>query len=154
MGRKYTDAQKREMVRRYIAGETLKAIATDIGCSIATVSDYVNKHFRGELVLEDNTERNDTMTEMNTGEKNIETKEKPAAAATATDVKQNVSKYSCYLYNNTESAFCQALLTQIMELADDIVIALGQADSVEAAQHAGMIKGLAVALEKALLRNK
>lgn len=72
----------------------------------------------------------------------------PAAAATATDEKQNVSKYSSYLYNNTESAFCQALLTQIVELADDIVTALGQADSVEAAQHAGMIKGLAVALRK------
>lgn len=81
-GKRYTDAQKREMVRRYIGGETLKAIATDIGCSIATVSDYVNKHFRGELVLEDNHERNDTMN----NEKITETKETPAAAATATDL--------------------------------------------------------------------
>lgn len=72
----------------------------------------------------------------------------PAAAATATDGKLNVSKYSSFLYNNTESAFCQALLTQIVELADDVVTALEQADSVEAAQHAGMIKGLAVALGK------
>lgn len=70
----------------------------------------------------------------------------PAAAATATDEKPNVSKYSSYLYDSTEKQFCQALLTQILELADDIVTALGQADSVEAAQHAGMIKGLAVAL--------
>lgn len=148
--KRYTDAQKREMVRRYIAGETLKAIANDIGCSIATVSDYVNKHFRGELALEDNHERNDTVSDMtmtNEG-KIVVKKETPAAAATATDEKPNASKYSSYLYDSTEKQFCQALLTQIMELADDIVTALGQADSVEAAQHAGMIKGLAVALGK------
>lgn len=147
--KRYTDAQKREMVRRYIGGETLKAIANDIGCSIATVSDYVNKHFRGELVLEDNTERNDTM---DIEEKNIETKETTAAVGAATVVKENLAlterPKSPYTYDNTEAAFCQALLTQILELADDIVIALGQADSVEAAQHAGMIKGLAVALGK------
>lgn len=146
--RKYTDAQKREMVRRYIAGETLKAIANDIGCSIPTVSDYVNKHFRGEFVL-DNHERNDTMN----NEKITETKETPAAAATATDeVKQNdSSKYSCYLNNSTESGFCQAMLIQILELADDIIN--DDAADAEIAGYAGMIKGLATAMREVFTNN-
>lgn len=146
--RKYTDAQKREMVRRYIAGETLKAIATDIGCSIATVSDYVNKHFRGEFVLDDH-ERNDTMN----NEKTTETKETPAAAATATDeVKQNdSSKYSCYLNNSTESGFCQAMLIQILELADDIIA--DESTDAEVAGYAGKIGGLAMAIREVFTNN-
>ncbi len=150
MGRKYTDAQKREMVRRYIAGETLKAIANDIGCSIATVSDYVNKHFRGELVLEDNHERNDTMTEMNTGEKTTATKETPAAAATATDSKTSADNTKSYTYDYTsERQFCQVMLTTIIELADDIIA--DESADAEVAGYAGKIGGLAMALEKALL---
>ena len=146
-GRRYTDAQKREMVRRYIGGETLKAIANDIGCSIVTVSDTVNKHFRGELVLEDNHERNDTM---DIEEKNIETKETPAAAATATDEKLNVSKYSSYLYDSTEKQFCQALLTTICELADDII---STTEDVEVAGYAGKIGGLAMAIREVFTNN-
>lgn len=141
--RKYTDDQYREIVQRYVDGETMKAIASDMGCSTCTVWKTVNKHFRGELVLDDH-ERNDTMN----NEKTTETKETPAAAATATDEKLNVSKYSSYLYNNTESAFCQALLTQIVELADDIIN--DDAADAEIAGYAGMIKGLAVAMKEVM----
>ena len=147
--RKYTDDQYRVIVRRYIAGVTMKAIASDMGCSTCTVWKIVNKHFRGELVLEDNHERNDTMN----NEKTTETKETPAAAATATDeVKQNdSSKYSCYLNNSTESGFCQAMLIQIIELADDIIN--DDAADAEIAGYAGMIKGLAAAMREVFTNN-
>ncbi|MBR1723416.1 MAG: hypothetical protein IJ723_00105 [Ruminococcus sp.] len=74
----------------------------------------------------------------------------PAAAATATDeVKQNVSsKYSCYLNNTTESQFCQAMLINIIELADDIIN--DEVSDAEIAGYAGMIKGLATALREVL----
>lgn len=146
--RKYTDDQYREIVQRYVDGETMKAIASDMGCSTCTVWKIVNKHFRGELVLDDH-ERNDTMN----NEKTTETKETPAAAATATDeVKQNdSSKYSCYLNNNTESGFCQALLTQIIELADDIIA--DESTDAEVAGYAGKIGGLAMAIREVFTNN-
>lgn len=146
-GRKYTDDQKREMVQRYIDGETMKAIAQDIGCSIPTVSDTVNKHFRGELraTSEDKTERNDTMSE------NIEVKETTAAVGAATDeLKNNIetASKSPYSYDTTYGEFCQAMLVQIIELADDIISDDG-ADA-EIAGYAGMIKGLAAAMREVL----
>lgn len=151
MGRKFTDEQYREMVQRYIDGETMKAIATDIGCSIPTVSDTVNKHFRGELraTSEDKTERNDTM---NIEEKTTEVKETTAAAGTATDeLKNNIetASKSPYSYDTTYGEFCQAMLVQIIELADDIIGDDG-ADS-EVSGYAGVIKGLAVAMREILI---
>ena len=134
--KRYTEEIRAEAVRRYMAGESSPKIAADIGCMPGTVMDWVNRSF------EHNTKRSDDKME-NT------TKETPAAAATATDGKQNVSKYSCYLYNNTESAFCQALLTQIVELADDIIA--DESTDIVGAGYAGKIGGLAMALEKALL---
>ncbi len=73
----------------------------------------------------------------------------PAAAATATDEKPNVSKYSSYLYDSTEKEFCQAMLVGILELADDILNA-GCLDN-ETAGYAGEIKGRAYALKFVLL---
>lgn len=75
----------------------------------------------------------------------------PAAAATATDEKPNVSKYSSYLYCTTEQHTCQVFLNSIIELADDII----GSDSTEreAASFAGQIKGFAFAL-RTLLCNK
>lgn len=149
-GRKYTDAQRREMVQRYIDGETMKAIAQDIGCSIPTVSDTVNKHFRGELRATSKTERNDTMT-TEKKEKTTEVKETTAAAGTATDGKDKdvTSTYDPYTYNYTaEMKFCQGLLVQIIELAEDIIGDDG-ADA-EVSGYAGVIKGLAVAMREVL----
>jgi len=139
--KRYTEEIRAEAVRRYMAGESSPKIAADIGCTPCTVMDWVNRSF------EHNTKRSDDKMEN-------ATKETPAAVGAATDVHKNnieTASKSRYHYDNTEAAFCQALLTTICELTDDIVTALGQADSVEAAQHAGMIKGLAMALEKALL---
>ena len=75
----------------------------------------------------------------------------PAAAATATDEKPNVSKYSGYLYCTTEQHTCQVFLNSIIELADDII----GSDSTEReeAGYAGQIKGFAFAL-RTLLCNK
>lgn len=73
---------------------------------------------------------------------------KPAAAATATDKKLNVSKYSSYLYNNTESAFCQVMLAGILELADDIIG--DDTTDADVAGYAGEIKGRAYALKVVL----
>lgn len=73
---------------------------------------------------------------------------KPAAAATATDEKLNVSKYSSYLYDSTEKEFCQAMLAGIIELVDDILKDYNL-DS-ETAGYAGEIKGRAYALKYVL----
>lgn len=79
-----------------------------------------------------------------------ENKKPPAAVGAATDERDNDRK-SLYTYDYTsELAFCQALLVQVIELADDVVIALEEADAVEAAQHVGMIQGLATALREVL----
>lgn len=131
----YSDEVKAEAVRRYMAGESSPKIAADIGCMPGTVMDWVNRSF------EHNTKRSDDKME-NT------TKETPAAAATATDEKPNVSKYSSYLYDSTESAFCQALLTQIVELADDIIA--DESTDIVGAGYAGKISGLAYALKEVL----
>ncbi len=70
---------------------------------------------------------------------------KPAAAATATDEKLNVSKYSSYLYDSTEKEFCQVMLAGILELADDIIA--DENTDAEVAGYAGQIKGRAYALK-------
>jgi transposase-like protein len=136
--KRYTEEVKAEAVRRYMAGESSPKIAADIGCMPGTVMDWVNRSF------EHNTKRSDDKME-NT------VKETPAAAATATDVKQNVSKYSSYLYCTTEQHTCQVFLNSIIELADDII----GSDSTEReeASFAGQIKGFAFAL-RTLLCNK
>lgn len=75
----------------------------------------------------------------------------PAAVGAATDVHKNnieTASKSRYHYYNTEAAFCQALLTTICELADDI-ISDDSADA-EVAGYAGTIKGLAYALKEVL----
>lgn len=142
--KRYTEEIKAEAVRRYMAGESSPKIAADIGCTSCTVMDWVNKRF---TTPETPKRSEDTMIEE---KKEMTVKETPAAAATATDeVKQNdSSKYSCYHNNSTESGFCQALLTQIIELVDDI-ISDDSADA-EVAGYAGMIKGLAYALKEVL----
>jgi len=79
------------------------------------------------------------------------TKETPAAVGAATDVHKNnieTASKSRYHYDNTEAAFCQALLTTICELADDI-ISDDSADA-EVAGYAGKIGGLATAMRKVL----
>jgi transposase-like protein len=133
--KRYTEEVKAEAVRRYMAGESSPKIAADIGCMPGTVMDWVNRSF------EHNTKRSDDKME-NT------TKETPAAAATATDEKPNVSKYSSYLYDSTQSQFCQVMINTIIELADDI-ISDDSADA-EVAGYAGTIKGLAYALKEVL----
>lgn len=72
----------------------------------------------------------------------------PAAAATATDEKPNVSKYSSYLNDSTEKQFCQVMLAGILELADDIIA--DESTDAEVAGYAGVIKGRAYALKVAL----
>lgn len=69
----------------------------------------------------------------------------PAAAATATDEKPNVSKYSSYLNDSTEKQFCQVMLAGILELADDIIA--DESTDAEVAGYAGEIKGRAYALK-------
>lgn len=71
-----------------------------------------------------------------------------AAAATATDKKLNVSKYSSYLNDSTEKQFCQVMLAGILELADDIIA--DESTDAEVAGYAGEIKGRAYALKVAL----
>lgn len=73
---------------------------------------------------------------------------KSAAAATATDEKPNVSKYSSYLNDSTEKQFCQVMLAGILELADDIIA--DESTDAEVAGYAGEIKGRAYALKVAL----
>jgi len=142
--KRYTEDVKAEAVRRYMAGESSPKIAADIGCTSCTVMDWVNRSF------EHNTKRSeDTMIEEKVEKVEMTVKETPAAAATATDEKLNVSKYSSYLNDSTEKEFCQALLTTICELADDIIA--DESTDAEVAGYAGKIGGLAMALEKALL---
>lgn len=139
--KRYTEEVKAEAVRRYMAGESSPKIAADIGCTPCTVMDWVNRSF------EHNTKRSDDKME-NT------TKETPAAVGAATDVHKNnieTASKSRYHYDNTEAAFCQALLTTICELADDIIA--DESTDAEVAGYAGQIKGFAYALRK-LLCNK
>lgn len=75
-------------------------------------------------------------------------KESSAAVGAATDGKQNVSKYSSYLYDSTEKEFCQVMLAGICELADDIIA--DESTDAEVAGYAGEIKGRAYALKVAL----
>ena len=70
---------------------------------------------------------------------------KPAAAATATDEKLNMSKYSSYLNDSTEKKFCQVMLAGILELADDIIG--DESTDADVAGYAGEIKGRAYALK-------
>ena len=71
-----------------------------------------------------------------------------AAAGTATDVEsigyETGNKKSRYLYDNTEAAFCQALITEIDLCAREIYD--NTTDNESAAYHAGKIQGLVYAL--------
>ena len=71
-----------------------------------------------------------------------------AAAGTATDVEsigyETGNKKSRYLYDNTEAAFCQALITEIDESAEHIRDNAFDQDT--AAYYAGKIQGLVYAL--------
>lgn len=70
---------------------------------------------------------------------------KSAAAATATDEKLNMSKYSSYLNDSTEKQFCQVMLAGILESADDIIA--DESTDADVAGYAGEIKGRAYALK-------
>ena len=134
--KRYTEQVKAEAVRRYMAGESSPKIAADIGCTSCTVMDWVNRSF------EHNTKRSDDKME-NT------TKETPAAAATATDSKTSADNTKSYTYDYTsERQFCQALLTTICELADDIIS--DDSTDAEVAGYAGKIGGLAQAAREVL----
>ena len=143
--KRYTDEVKAEAVRRYMAGESSPKIAADIGCTVVTVMKWVNKSFTTPEKPETPKRSEDTMIEENAEKVEMTVKETPAAAATATDEKLNVSKYSSYLYDSTEKQFCQALLTTICELADDII---STTEDVEVAGYAGRIGGLADAVRE------
>ena len=71
----------------------------------------------------------------------------PAAVGAATDVHKNnietVSK-SRYHYDNTEAAFCQAIIREIDESAREIYD--NTTDNESAAYNAGKIQGLVYAL--------
>lgn len=71
-----------------------------------------------------------------------------AAAGTATDVEsigyETGNKKSRYLYDNTEAAFCQALITEIDLCAREIYD--NTTDNESAAYNAGKIQGLVYAL--------
>lgn len=71
-----------------------------------------------------------------------------AAAGTATDVSTNINvdrrNDSPYFYDNTEAAFCQALITEIDLCAREIYD--NTTDSESAAYNAGKIQGLVYAL--------
>ena len=71
-----------------------------------------------------------------------------AAAGTATDVEsigyETGNKQSRYLYDNTEAAFCQALIREIDECAREIYD--NTTDIESSAYFAGKIQGLVYAL--------
>lgn len=72
----------------------------------------------------------------------------PAAAGTATDVSTNRNidrrNDSPYFYDNTEAAFCQAIISEIDEAAREIYD--NPNDSELSAYNAGKIQGLVYAL--------
>lgn len=73
----------------------------------------------------------------------------PAAAATATGSKTSANNTKSYTYDYTsERQFCQALLTTICELADDIIA--DESTDAEVAGYAGKIGGLAMAAREVL----
>lgn len=71
-----------------------------------------------------------------------------AAAGTATDVSTNINidrrNDSPYFYDNTEAAFCQAIIREIDECAREIYD--NTTDSESSAYYAGKIQGLVYAL--------
>lgn len=137
--KRYTEEVKAKAVRRFMAGESSPKIAADIGCTSCTVMDWVNRSF------EHNTERSDDKME-NT------TKETPAAVGAATDVQKNnieTASKSRYLYDNTEAAFCQAIISEIDECARDIFDNTDDnmiSNNSINAYNAGKIQGLVYAL--------
>ena len=76
----------------------------------------------------------------------IKIKEEPVSAATDTDsvIKEDNNSLS-QVYNTTDSNKCQAVITMITELADDIIS--DDASDAEIAGFAGTIKGLCYALK-------
>lgn len=71
----------------------------------------------------------------------------PAAVGAATDVHKNnieTASKSRYHYDNTEAAFCQAIIREIDESAREIYD--NTTDSDSAAYNAGKIQGLVYAL--------
>lgn len=129
----YPEEIRAEAVCRYMAGESSPKIAADLGCSAHAVLSWVNKSFE-------------------TPERNVKTMDenkKPAAAATATDSKTSADNTKSYTYDYTsERQFCQALLTTIIELADDIIA--DESTDAEVAGYAGKIGGLAQAAREVL----
>jgi transposase-like protein len=146
--KRYTEEIRAEAVRRYMAGESSPKIAADIGCTNTTIMSWVNKSFTTPEMPETPKRSEDTMTEEKVEKVEMTVKETPAAAATATDEKPNVSEYSSYLYDSTQSQFCQVMINTIIELADDI-ISDDSADA-EVAGYAGKISGLAQAAREVL----
>lgn len=77
----------------------------------------------------------------------------PAAAGTATDVSTNINvdrrNDSPYFYDNTEAAFCQAIISEIDECARDIFDNTDDnmiSNNSINAYNAGKIQGLVYAL--------
>lgn len=72
----------------------------------------------------------------------------PAAVGAATDVSTNINidrrNDSPYFYDNTEAAFCQAIVSEIDEAAREIYN--NTTDNESAAYNAGKIQGLVYAL--------
>ena len=78
----------------------------------------------------------------------MDDKKTTAAAGTATDVSTNINvdrrNDSPYFYDNTEAAFCQAIIAEIDESAEHIRDNAFDQDT--AAYYAGKIQGLVYAL--------
>lgn len=145
--KRYTEEVKAEAVRRYMAGESSPKVAADIGCTNTTIMSWVNKSF---TTPETPKRSEDTMIEE---KKEMTVKETTAAAGTATDVEsigyETGNKQSRYLYDNTEAAFCQAIISKIDECARDIFDNTDDnmiANNSINAYNAGKIQGLVYAL--------
>ena len=78
----------------------------------------------------------------------MDDKKTTAAAGTATDVSTNINvdrrNDSPYFYDNTEAAFCQAIIAEIDLCAREIYD--NTTDNESAAYNAGKIQGLVYAL--------
>ena len=77
----------------------------------------------------------------------MEENKTPAAVGAATDVHKNnieTASKSRYVYDTTESAFCQAIISEIDEAAREIYD--NTTDNESAAYNAGKIQGLVYAL--------
>lgn len=81
-----------------------------------------------------------------------ENTKEPAAVGAATGTKKGSCSGGPYTYDYTsERQFCQALLTTICELADDIIA--DESTDAEVAGYAGKIGGLAMAIREVFTNN-